>query len=53
MNNLATSRRLIVNVLGIICITIIGIYNKVDVSFAIASVAIGISAANAYQKKMK
>lgn len=45
------SRRATSSLLAIICLTILGIVNKIDTSMAIATVAGAMAAANAYQKK--
>lgn len=36
---------------AILCLTILGLWNGVDTSMAIATVAAAVSASNSYQKK--
>jgi hypothetical protein len=51
MTRLTYSRRFLISVLAIGCLTALGLVNKIDTSMAIATVALGVAAANAYQKK--
>lgn len=46
-----TCRRTITSLFAIVCLTFLGVKNTTDVSMAIASIAIGLSAANAAEKK--
>lgn len=46
-----TCRRTITSLFAIMCLTTLGYTKEVDVSLAIASIAIGLSAANAAEKK--
>ena len=46
-----TCRRTITSLFAIICLTSLGYAKGTDVSLAIASIAIGLSAANAAEKK--
>ena len=51
MTKLTLSRRFVLSVFAITCITLIGVVNKVDTSMAIAMVAGAVAASNAWQKK--
>lgn len=53
VSRVLSSRRSWVACFAIFCMTILGIYNKIDTSTAIASVAIAVAAANGYEKKGK
>lgn len=44
-------RRTFVSVLAIVCLTAVGVTKGVDVSAAIAAVAMGLAGANAYEKR--
>lgn len=46
-------RRTFIALLSIACLTAIGIYKGIDVSVAIAGVAVGLAGANSYEKKGK
>ncbi len=45
------SRRAFTALFSIACLTLIALVNKVDTSTSIATVAIGLAAANAHQKR--
>ncbi len=47
MKHLLLCRRTFIAALAIGCLTALGIHNNIDVSMALASVAIGLAAANA------
>jgi len=47
MKSLLSCRRTYIASLAIGCLTALGIHNNIDVSMALASVAIGLAAANA------
>lgn len=49
MRNIMVCRRTFICTLAILCLTAIGLYKGVDVSMALASVAIGLAGANAYE----
>lgn len=52
MNQLLWCRRTFIATLAIPCILALGIYtDKCDVAWAIASVSVGLAAANSYEKK--
>lgn len=51
MKTLWHSRRTFISALAVVCITAVGIYKGFDVSMALASVAIGMAGANAYESK--
>jgi hypothetical protein len=51
MKSLTVSRRFMISVLAIICLTVLGLANKIDTSMAIAMIAGAVSVSNAYQKK--
>lgn len=51
MVRLVSSRRTMTALLAIICLTILGLVNKVDTSLSIAGVAMGMAGSNAFQKK--
>ncbi len=53
MLKLLQCRRTYVATLAIICLTAIGLFKGADVSTALASVAIGLAGANAYEAKDK
>jgi hypothetical protein len=53
MKNFMLCRRTFIATLSIICLTAIGIVNHMDVSMALASVAIGLAAANAHERASK
>lgn len=50
MRNFMICRRTFICTLAILCLTSIGLYKGVDVSMALASVAIGLAGANAYER---
>ncbi len=49
MRNILYCRRTFICTLAILCLTAIGLYKGIDVSMALASVAIGLAGANAYE----
>jgi hypothetical protein len=49
MKTIWYSRRSFISALAVICITVVGLVNNVDVSMALASVAIGVAGANAFE----
>lgn len=49
MKSFLYSRRTFISALAVIAIMVVGIKNGQDVSMALASVAIGLSAANAHE----
>lgn len=51
MRSLWTSRRTFIATLSVLCMTALGLYNHIDVSMALASIAIGVAAANAHEGK--
>ena len=51
MRTIWYSRRCFIASLAILSISVVGIYKGYDVSMAIASVAVGIAGANAYESK--
>lgn len=53
INRVLESRRAWVALFAILCMMIVGLYNKIDTTAAIASVAIAVAAANGYEKKGK
>lgn len=50
MHKIISCRRTFVAVFAVTCLTVIALINGTDTSIAIASVAVGIAGANAYQK---
>lgn len=50
MKRLLNSRRTYVATLGIICITALGVYLKIDVSMTIATIVVSIAGSNAIEK---
>jgi len=50
MKNLLYCRRSTVTILGIICLTGLGIYQGTDVSYAVAGCVAAICGANAFEK---
>lgn len=53
MRNILICRRTFICTLAILCLTAIGLYKGIDVSMALASVAIGLAGANAYENAGK
>ena len=51
MKHIINCRRTFIAVLAILCLTSLGLVKGIDVSMALASVAIGLAAANSYEKK--
>lgn len=51
MKFLKTCRRTFIAALAIGCLTVLGLAKDFDVSMALASVAIGLAGANAYEKR--
>lgn len=51
MKTLWYSRRTFISALSILAIAVVGVHNHIDVSMALASIAIGLSASNAYETK--
>ena len=49
MKTLWHSRRTFISTLAILCMTAVGLYKGIDVSMALASVAIGVAGANAFE----
>lgn len=45
------SRRWTISMFAIACLAALGIHNNLDTSMSIATVAVGLSAANSFQKK--
>ncbi len=45
------SRRAVTALFSISCLTLIALVNHIDTSMAIATVAVGLAAANSHQKK--
>ncbi len=50
MKNLMYCRRTFIATFSIILLTALGLVNKTDVSMAIATIAVGLAGANAYEK---
>ncbi len=53
MRNILLCRRTFIAVLSIGCLTALGIYRDIDVSMALASVAVGLAASNAAEGASK
>jgi hypothetical protein len=53
VNAVLKSRRAWVAILAVLCLTVLGLVNKIDTSVSIAAVATAIAAANGYEKKGK
>lgn len=53
MRNILICRRMFIAVLAICCLTGLGVYRDIDVSMAIASVAVGLAASNAAEGAAK
>jgi hypothetical protein len=53
MKKVLTCRRSTIAILGIVCLTSLGLYTKdaQAVAIAISTIAVGIAGANAYEKK--
>lgn len=51
MRSLITSRRTFIATLSILCLTTIALRNNIDVSMALASIAMAVCASNAYEKR--
>lgn len=51
MTKLTYSRRFVISLVAVGCLTVLGLVNKIDTSMAIAMVAGAVAASNAYQKK--
>ena len=51
IKNHMQSRRMMLGVLGIVCLTFLGYTKNMDVSLAIAGVVASVAGANAFQKK--
>ncbi len=53
MKNIMLCRRTFISALGIAALLTLGLYKGADVAFAIAAIAAGISASNAYENAAK
>lgn len=53
MNKVLTCRRSTLALIGMLLLTILGILRELDVSAPIAAIAMGVAAANSYEKKKK
>lgn len=53
MKRVFECRRTFIALVAIVCLTFIGYHKGIDVGMAIASVAVGLAGANAYQGKPK
>jgi hypothetical protein len=53
MRKLMSCRRSLIAIFAITCLMVLGLYNGIDVSLSIASVAIGLAGANSYEASRK